>query len=58
MCESIDGRIGEREVMSYSGVVLLEKRAERGRTLLKRTGKQSSSPGLTKRRAKTVREPA
>ena len=58
MCESIDGRIGEREVMSYSGVVLLEKRAERGRALLKRTGKQSSFPGLTKRRAKTVREPA
>ena len=33
LCESIDGRMGEREVMSYSGVVLLQKRAERGRAL-------------------------
>lgn len=52
LCESINGNLGEREVMCYSRVVPLEKKAERDRALLKRKGKQSSSLGPSEKEGK------
>lgn len=58
MCESIDGNLEAKEVMSYPRAVPLGKRTKRYRALLKRKGKQASCLGFTQKEDKDSEEPA